>query len=291
MTDTTSKNPEHVQRTAMPFRTFLEGVHPSTMKECADVWYLKKYPSGARSRFVLCPDIRLHCDKCDGEHWFRGDDVQISGGEENTPAQFFMTYTCSDCQRQSKLFSLHIAPQDEGYASVYKFGELPSFGIPVPNRVLKLFDGADAENFKKGRRCESQGLGIGAFSYYRRVVENHKNDIFDQIIKVCKKLNVAEDLVAELESAKEETQFTRSIESIRAALPQGLLIDGHNPLTALHSALSGGLHNESDADCLASARDIRIVLAALVERIYLLKEDNSELSSAVQRLIAKRVKD
>ncbi len=214
--------------------------------------------------------------------------------KQSGPDQLYLTYRCSDCQQQVKIFSVYLAPSeasDDGGAQVYKFGEYPNFGIPVPNKVLKLFDGEDAENFKKGRRCESQGLGIGAFAYYRRVVENHKNDIFEQIIRVCKKLNVAEDLVAELEDAKKETQFLRSIESIKAALPQGLLIEGHNPLTALHGALSGGLHNESDAECLKNARDIRLVLAALVERISLLKEDNSELSSAVQRLIAKRAKD
>jgi hypothetical protein len=247
----------------------------------------KNYSGGGRSPYLKCPDIRLHCDHCDGEHWFRGNDVQLGSKE---PHLEHLNYSCSDCQKQYKFFSLHVSDLTDAnkVGKVYKFGEFPKFGLPIPNKVLKLFSGADAQNFKKGRQCESQGLGIGAFSYYRRVVENHKNNIFDEIIKVCKKLNVADDLVSELEAAKRETQFVKSIEGVKAALPQGLLIDGHNPLTALHGALSGGLHNETDEECLASARDIRLVLAALVERISLLKEDNSELTSAVQRLISKR---
>ena len=36
----------------------------------------------------------------------------------------------------------------------------------------------------KGRRCGNLGLGIGAFVYYRRVVENQKSRILDEIIKV-----------------------------------------------------------------------------------------------------------
>lgn len=38
----------------------------------------------------------------------------------------------------------------------------------------------------KGRRCESKSLGIGAFVYYRRVVEEQRTAILGQIINVAK---------------------------------------------------------------------------------------------------------
>lgn len=68
-----------------------------------------------------------------------------------------------------------------------KFLEIPQFGSPTRNRLLRLF-GSDGNVFLKGRQCENHGLGIGAFSYYRRVVENHKDQLFDEIIKVAKKI-------------------------------------------------------------------------------------------------------
>jgi len=43
--------------------------------------------------------------------------------------------------------------------------------------------GPDREIFLRGRRAENQGLGIGAFAYYRRVVENQKGRIITQIGK------------------------------------------------------------------------------------------------------------
>jgi hypothetical protein len=203
-----------------------------------------------------------------------------------------MKYTCSDCMKRIKMYALLVNPveDEDGAGYVYKFGEYPQFGVPVPNKVLKLFDGEDAENFKKGRRCESQGLGIAAFAYYRRVVEKHKNEIFDEIVKVCKTVGGSGDLIAELEAAKKERQFTTSVEKIKSALPQGLLINGHNPLLALHGALSVGLHSESDGDCLQAAKDVRVVLADLVEKMSTLKQDNAELSSAVQRLLQRKAK-
>ena len=120
------------------------------------------------------------------------------------------------------------------------------------------------------------------------MVENHKNDIFDEIIKVCETVGAPQELIEELRSAKKENSFTKAIEQIKTALPQGLLIRGHNPLLALHNALSVGMHNESDAKCLEAAHDVRLVLTDLIEKISLLRQDNSELQSAVQRLVAKK---
>jgi hypothetical protein len=84
---------------------------------------------------------------------------------------------CGDCLKHVKSFSLWIVlGETEGVGAVYKYGEHPPFGIPVPKKVLRLF-GNDRTNFLKGRQCENQGLGVGAFAYYRRVVESHKNEL------------------------------------------------------------------------------------------------------------------
>jgi hypothetical protein len=37
-----------------------------------------------------------------------------------------------------------------GNGVAYKYGERPPFGVPVPNKVLRLF-GEDRDNFIKGR--------------------------------------------------------------------------------------------------------------------------------------------
>ena len=136
----------------------------------------------------------------------------------------------------------------------------------------------DRDNFLKGRQSENQGLGVGAFAYYRRVVENHKNEIFDEIIKVCETVGAPQPLIEELGRAKKEISFTKAMGQIKTALPQGLLISGQNPLLALHNALSIGLHNESDAKCLEAAHDVRLVLTDLIERMSLLRRDKSELA-------------
>ncbi len=198
-----------------------------------------------------------------------------------------MAYFCRDCQEQFKLFALRLMARPGGNGTAYKYGERPPFGVPVPNEILRLF-GRDSHTFLKGRQCENQGLGIGAFAYYRRVVENHKNEIFDEVIAVCETIGASQQLIEELRSAKKEVSFTKAMEQIKIVLPQGLLINGQNPLLALHGALSVGLHNESDEQCLEAAHAVRLVLTDLIEKMSRLRQDNWDLHTAVQLLVAKK---
>jgi hypothetical protein len=65
----------------------------------------------------------------------------------------------------------------------------------------------------------------------------------------------------------------------------------HNPLTLLHTALSDGLHEQSDEHCLELATSIRVVLADLSERIEKVTKDERELKQAVSRLLSVKRKD
>jgi hypothetical protein len=153
--------------------------------------------------------------------------------------------------------------------------------------LLKLL-GDQREFFLKGRRCENQGLGIGAFGYYRRVVEHQKGRIIDEIIKVSEKLGATAEALKLLADAKSETQFSKSVTMVKDGLPQALLINGHNPLTLLHNALSAGLHEQTDEVCLELAQAVRVVLVDLSERLSQALKDEAELNLAVSRLLKPR---
>jgi hypothetical protein len=78
------------------------------------------------------------------------------------------------------------------------------------------------------------------------------------------------------------------VTSVKLAIPQILLINGANPLTLLHSALSAGVHDFSDERCLEMAQDVRVVLAELSERLSQAIKDEAELTTAVSRLMKAR---
>jgi hypothetical protein len=145
--------------------------------------------------------------------------------------------------------------------------------------------GQDRDLFLKGRRCESQGLGIGAFGYYRRVVEQQKQRFIDQVIKISNILGASEEKLASLKLARDESQFSKAMDSLKTSIPETLLIKGRNPFTLLHSALSDGLHEQSDERCLELAHHIRVILVEFAEKINSALSDDKELSEAVDRLI------
>ena len=100
-------------------------------------------------------------------------------------------------------------------------------------------------------------MGIGAYAYYRRIVENQKSRIIGQILDTARKTGAPSEIIADLEAAKSETRFSDAIAQIKHALPDSLQIHGHNPLTLLHSFLSENLHGGSDEECLVFAQAIR----------------------------------
>jgi hypothetical protein len=244
-------------------------------------------------RFAI-PQIQLHCpsDSCNGERFFRAAANPIFLPLSGQYGQYeYLVFTCANCQKYVKTFALAIfiesskAKAGQSFtAYCHKIGEYPPFGPPTPSRLISLI-GPDRELFLKGRRAENQGLGIGAFVYYRRVVEDQKNRIIAEIIKVAEMISAPSATITALRNAQKEHQFSRAVETIKDAIPQRLLIAGQNPFTLLHSALSRGLHEQTDEKCLELAADIRVILVELSELLSHALKDDKELKEAVARLV------
>ena len=185
-----------------------------------------------------------------------------------------------------KYFALRLIRVGGVSCHITKVGEIPPYGPKTPPSILRLFQD-EHEMFLRGRRCEIQGLGIGASAYYRRIIEGHRNKIFDRIIEAAKRLEGTAELIADLERAKASKSFEASLQEIKHALPSDLLIDGQNPISLLHDLYSDSVHNLSDEEYLALAEDARNVLIALCERIAQVLQKENVVSQSLAR-IAKR---
>jgi hypothetical protein len=200
----------------------------------------------------------------------------------------YLDFVCRNCRKGAKTFAVRFIPGDteqtEHTRFAMKFGEMPPFGPPLPAKLLQLA-GADGDILKKGRRSENQNLGIGAFAYYRRVVERQRSRLIDELKNAIERLGGDAAALSTLEAARTETQFSKAIEQMAAVTPKELYVGGRNPLTLLHGPLSVGLHGLTDDDCLKAAHNIRVVLAALLERIQMVTEEKAELDAAVRELL------
>jgi hypothetical protein len=263
------------------FADFLESCGPDAAQYVSDLLTLPSAGHPVLNR----PEIRLHCDSeiCNGIRQFYCSDQNLH--YISVPRDYeVVTYVCRNCRGTQKTFALLVIPDGNSLGWVQKLGEFPPFGPPTPARVMKLV-GEDRDLFLKGRRAELRGLGIGAFAYYRRVVEEQKGRIIEEMGKVAARVKPSKQTADLFERAGTETQFSTAIDLIKTAIPEALLIDGHNPLTLLHSALSEGLHAQTDEQCLELATSIRVVLTELAERISTALKEEAELKSAVSRLL------
>ena len=211
---------------------------------------------------------------------------------KNVPWDVVLFYSCEKCGRVVKSYLVRfwtIAPSSDVRAlvDVQKVAEWPTFSPWTPSKLMTLI-GPDRELFLKGRRAEIEGLGIGAFSYYRRIIEAQKNRLLDEIIRVARHLGASIEAIGALHAAKVESQFSRAVESVKDAIPQVLFIKGHNPFKLLHGALSEGLHAASDEDCLLAANDIRLILVEFAERLTEAMKEQKELDEALSRLVNRR---
>lgn len=232
------------------------------------------------------PDVEMHCSACKGLRMFDSDDEVRFYPNRIEPK--FVVYKCKNCEQKPVRFAILFIADEAGPVTAIKIGQYPAYGPTTPPELLDLLD-QDRELYLKGRRSESQGMGIGAFAYYRRAVENAKDRLFDQIIEIANKQEMPASIIEGLKQAKSSRQFGRGMDELKVALPTSLLIDGmHNPMQLLHSALSRSVHQESDQQCLELAIHVRKVLFDMAERIAHARRDHSDLRQSVAALMRQR---
>lgn len=188
----------------MTFKSFLEETPPDTYV------YLTDTKGTKDGRYFVLPDIVLFCESgvCSGSRVFRCDENVF--GQSSWRCEF-LTYRCSNCKSRLTTFAIAFLPKTmpsvvtDGRATCLKLGQVPVFGPQTPARLISLI-GLDREIFLQGRRAENRGMGIGAFAYYRRVVENQKNKIIAEIAKVAKLVGSTPETDALFAAAIKETR-------------------------------------------------------------------------------------
>jgi len=144
-----------------------------------------------------------------------------------------------------------------------------------------------SQTFRKGLVCESQGYGIGAFAYYRRITEGIIDELLDSISELIEDEHKSEYLIA-LEKAKKTRVTQEKIDLVKDLLPTILRPNGMNPLGVLHSELSEGLHASTDEACLENANHIKSILTFLINQIIQSKEASKSFTSSMKSLLEKK---
>lgn len=232
------------------------------------------------------PAIRRYCPVCGSEQTFNvSERYDLRGRQdwqlfEDNNDMAWGVYVCASCFEFEQFFFLKV---DSERGHVAKVGQEPPWDISV-DPALRRFLGEATGRYKKGLMCESQGYGIGAFSYYRRIVEDLVDDLLDQIPDLMA-ADERERYLQALQRTKKTTVVKDKIELVKDLLPPILRPDGMNPLSLLHRVLSQGLHAGDDEQCLELAADLREILGFLVAQVKQSRESHRRFTERMRRVL------
>ncbi len=227
------------------------------------------------SSSLRCLPITMFCDKCNMERTFN-QYLSTSLIDGNI---YKVAYMCTACKDFKIIFIIYL---DIKINSIKKLTQWPLW-LPKIDADLKKSLGKNHGNYKKGLYCEQEGYGIGAFAYYRRIVEDMIDGLLDDIYEMFSE-EEKQTYKENIELAKKERVTEKKIEIVKKILPSELISNGINPLDRLHSGLSEGLHSMPDEGCLKTATAVRISLEYLLHEIVLRKKRKIEYASAMKEL-------
>jgi hypothetical protein len=233
----------------------------------------------------LPQNLTLHCESeiCEGpprRHVYGAREAL----EFDDFAYVYCVYRCANCIQNKKIFGLkcqrHASSRHGICTKIY---QEPTFGEPIPPKLFDVIGKENREHFLNARRAIARSLGIGAFAYYRRIVEDHKFNLVSSILKVAEATRSSAAQIELLKKAQKETRFTKAIAILHEvnAIPATLLVDGHNPLLLLHDLLSEGIHELDDTNCLHRARTAEVILFAIADRLQFALTEQKTLKDAI----------
>jgi hypothetical protein len=270
-------------------------IHAFENLHMPDRAFLEEYSLYSKNSFsvpstldrVPQPSIKMSCAVCGTDQTFTMNNEYFEtygyNNVESSGQIVRARYLCMGCKKHYRYFFILI---DEDCKSITKVGQYPSWDISGNEEIERLL-GEHKNYFRRGLICESQGYGIAAFAYYRRIVE----EIIDLLLEQISDLMTNNEKVKydeALKKTKTTRQATEKIDLIKDLLPPILRPDGMNPVKLLHESLSEGLHADTDNNCLQRAAEVRSVLAFLTAQIASTKRTANAFTAGMRTLLDKK---
>jgi len=206
-------------------------------------------------------------------------------------------YICSSCKFADRHFFVAVRSTAQIKVSgellrwkitVQKIGQDPVYDISI-DKSLERDLGDFAGYYKKGLISESHSYGIGAFSYFRRVVEGTIDTLLEGILEELSGDERAK-YQKELEKIKSGRIATDKINLVKNMVPVQLRPGGENPLDVMYGLLSEGMHSDSDEECLESAARLKAILNYLIGQIQTAKSNRKEYMDAMKGVLDKKAR-
>lgn len=282
----------------LPFPEGVCNTSSATLPEAAvpNAHFLETYPLYRRWKFPApatmdaLPKVQINmlCVHCGAVRTFvMVNDYWVGFGYTNhrTEGQIVQAkYTCVSCRKFDRYFAIEVAADGTWFRKV---GQNPPWETAVDADISAML-GTHKDYLQKGMICESQGYGIAAFAYYRRIVEETIDSLLEKIEGLMPDAE-REAFSSALTKVKTTRVAAEKIELVQDLLPAILRPDNMNPLALLHGVLSEGLHAESDERCLELAVEVREILTFLASQVATASRSAQAFTGRMRSLLEKRV--
>jgi hypothetical protein len=244
------------------------------------------YTSFNSDLFEPPQSVSMNCSACGKETtWQLEYNMPLT---QATPTYgFIVTYICGLCGKERLIViirTVELMKHALAPAKIQKIGQFPPQTIDIA-RDLEERLGDSARFYKNALTCRNVNFGIGALAYIRRVVEDKTNELIDVVAEQAESYGTDKEVVDAIRAAKDDRMpFDQRLHLASEAIPSTLRIDGANPLAALYSLMSAGLHAQSDEDCIGIFGEIQDVFEYVFARLRAEVEDRNRMMSKVKRL-------
>jgi len=163
-----------------------------------------------------------------------------------------------------------------------KIGQYPPYDIQPEKIVQKYLTPEDLNLYRKALTNLSVSHGIGAFAYFRRIIENEIKRIIKDISLI--EFEGVDKVKAAYRAYEQNHQMATLITAINPYLPSSLILNGDNPIQLLYKQLSEGIHTLPEEECLERANMINILLTYVIKKVNEEKYQLKDVTEAMKKL-------
>lgn len=240
--------------------------------------------------FPRLSQIEMECPNCKQSRPFGRQEIVVRDNSSHnelfvtkiTSKVYPFVFKCHSCSSSEYVFFIEV---DIEKGEIKKVGQTPSWLSTNNNKnIFKFLKKEDAVFFKKALDCQSQGYGTGAFSYYRKVLENSIEGILNNIRSSIEREDPLSDNIKEIDKALKANTMDEKIKIAKDAIPESLRQNGINPLGTIYKILSIGIHKLSEEECLKNCENIQIALSYLIQKLPQQNEEQKTYVDTLKRL-------
>ncbi|MEH2366217.1 hypothetical protein [Nostoc sp.] len=246
-------------------------------------WQKFELPEYA-TQFTNLLQIEMECSVCKRSRPFSDRRARGSAVSNSIPklqsSIYSFWFKCDTCSSNEYAFFVEVDIKD---VKIRKVGQNPSWSINLDKDIDRFLED-DSEYFKKALICESQGYGIAAFSYYRRVLENSIGKILYNLRSLLETQGSSSENIEQIDKALKGIVMDERIKIAKDALPNNLKPNSMNPFAIIYDTLSAGIHRLSEEECLKNSEYIRIALSYLIKTLTQQNEEQKAFIDATKSL-------